>query len=124
MKIYHCQINRAVCILQKLEELILSCLKKTEEFDVTSIAFAALGTGLLRYPAEIVGECFINAVKQYCEKSPKTKLTSVYALAYHKDEQTKKVNIGPVMTKGLSLLYLSSFASFYLLDFNGYQIFR
>lgn len=68
-------------------------MKKTEEFDVTSIAFAALGTGLLQYPAEIVGECFIKAEKQYCETNPKTKLTAVYVLAYHKDEPTKKVRI-------------------------------
>lgn len=62
-----------------------------EELEHKTIAFSALGTGRLGFPADIVAACFIKAVEQYSKKNPNTKVESVLVLTYGV-EHTQKVS--------------------------------
>ena len=55
------------------------------------MAFCALGTGRLQYPAESVAVCFVNAVTEYCKKTPHSGLRNAMVVAYDKDQKTMQV---------------------------------
>ncbi len=53
-----------------------------------SIAFAAIGTGILRFPRDKVADVYFDEVLTYNEKNPKTKLKDVRFVLYEKDTDT------------------------------------
>lgn len=55
---------------------------------MTSIAFAAIGTGTLRFPRDLVAEIFFDEVVTFSQKNPSTKLKDVRFVLYDKDVQT------------------------------------
>ena len=55
---------------------------------MTSIAFAAIGTGVLQFPRDQVAELYFNEVISYDQKNPKTSLRDVKFVLFHKDAPT------------------------------------
>ena len=44
---------------------IVKCLQEVNKFGMTEVAFPALGTGNLGFPAADVTQCFLQAAKQF-----------------------------------------------------------
>ena len=55
---------------------------------MTSIAFAAIGTGVLEFPRDQVAELYFNEVISYDQKNPRTSLRDVKFVLFHKDAPT------------------------------------
>ena len=72
-------------------EIIDACLVEADALKKETMAFCALGTGLLQYPAECVAECFVKAVTKFCQKMPDNTVTTIFVVAYDKDAKTIKV---------------------------------
>lgn len=49
--------------------MILKCLNEAEKLKAESIAFPAIGTGVLRYPPETVGKVFLEACAEFAESN-------------------------------------------------------
>ena len=58
--------------MQTLEKTVIQCLKVSDEKNVSSIAFPALGAGNLGYPAKVVAKVMINAVENYIQANKVT----------------------------------------------------
>lgn len=56
---------------------------------MTSVAFQALGTGFLGYPANVVATSMFHAVENFDKSQPKTSLRLVNCVVF--DEDTFKV---------------------------------
>ena len=69
------------------------CLMKAVTSGYNSISFPALGTGNLQYPPEMVAQWMIESVIDHCDMFPRSLLTSVNIVVYHKDADTQKVDI-------------------------------
>ena len=82
-------------MFQKLEDTIKTCLEEADSLKAKNMAFCALGTGRLQYPAESVAVCFVNAVTEYCKKKPNSGLRNVMVVAYDKDQKTMQVWVQP-----------------------------
>ena len=59
-----------IFISQKLKDTIEKCLNEAEKLKAKSIAFPAIGTGVLQYPPETVGKVFLEACTDFAEKYP------------------------------------------------------
>lgn len=55
---------------------------------MTSVAFAAIGTGTLRFPRDQVADIYFNEVITYSQKNPATKVKDIRFVLYDKDTQT------------------------------------
>ena len=55
---------------------------------MTSIAFAAIGTGTLRFPRDQVAEIYFDEVLEYSQKNPSTKVKDVRFVLYDKGTST------------------------------------
>lgn len=55
---------------------------------MTSIAFAAIGTGVLQFPRDQVADLYFDEVVSYDQKNPKTSLRDVRFVLFHKDAPT------------------------------------
>lgn len=73
---------------QTLKDLLTKCLKEAERQNMTSIAFAAIGTGTLRFPRDQVAEIYFDEVIAYSQKNPSTKVKDVRFVLYDKDTLT------------------------------------
>ena len=73
---------------QILKDLLTKCLKVAEKNNMTSIAFAAIGTGTLRFPRDQVAEIYFDEVIAYSQRNPTTKVKDVRFVLYDKDTLT------------------------------------
>ena len=71
--------------------MLTKCLELAEKLAVLSIAFPAIGTGLLRYPPEDTAKCFYDAAVEFARKHPKGCLKMIKLVVYTEDSFTKKV---------------------------------
>ena len=55
---------------------------------MTSIAFAAIGTGILQFPRDQVADIYFDEVMSFSQKHPKSSLTDVRFVLYDKDTPT------------------------------------
>lgn len=97
-------LNDAFCVLQTLEDIILSCLKKTEELGLKSITFPAIGTGGFGFPKDIVSKLMFDVVFQFSSIHSCRMLQEVHFLLHPKD--TGNIQVVLLRTK-LSVGYCS-----------------
>ncbi|KAL9974244.1 hypothetical protein ACROYT_G011259 [Oculina patagonica] len=74
--------------VEVLKRLLTKCLEKADNQNMESIAFAAIGTGILQFPRDKVAEVYFDEVITYNEKNPKTTLKDVRFVLYEKDADT------------------------------------
>ncbi|XP_071142211.1 macro domain-containing protein lmo2759-like [Mytilus edulis] len=60
-----------------LQMFIAMCLKKASDLNMTSIAFPAIGTGILNFPVDIVAKTMFEIVLLYKEKAPDSSIKNV-----------------------------------------------
>lgn len=73
---------------QVLKRLLKKCLEEADNENMESIAFAAIGTGNLKFPREQVAKIYFDEVITYNQKNPKTTLKDVRFVLYEKDADT------------------------------------
>ena len=61
------------------------CLKEAEERKLSSIAFPALGTGILGYPPCLMAKTMFDAVEEYQKTNPKYLKTVHFVLFQDKE---------------------------------------
>ena len=76
-----------------MKYFITRCLTEANDMHLKTIAFPALGTGNLGYPKKLVAEVMFDTVRSFGELQPKTRVTDVFFVLYHGDQETVKVNI-------------------------------
>lgn len=70
-----------------------NCLSLAETKKLKSIAFPALGTGNLGYPANVVAAKLFDTVEKYLSKNPNGSLEEVRFVIYQNDHETIKVSM-------------------------------
>ena len=84
------------------EELILylavmNALKAAENYNLSSIAFPALGCALFRVPEDICAKVSLKAVRDYCQSSPQSSLKHVvFTLLVSSSQQVFKETVSEV----------------------------
>ncbi|KAK3598397.1 hypothetical protein CHS0354_019800 [Potamilus streckersoni] len=73
-----------------LHELMKKCLDECEKGGFTSIAFPALGTGILNYPRHIVAKEMFQHIYTYSRDNPSSSIKEVRFVVYQKDQSTIK----------------------------------
>lgn len=73
------------CFLQILEDIINSCLKKTEELGLNSIAFPAIGTGGFGFPKTLVSVLMFDVVFKFSSSHARKTLQEVVFFLSPKD---------------------------------------
>ncbi|KAM9287600.1 protein mono-ADP-ribosyltransferase PARP14 isoform 2-T2 [Morus bassanus] len=71
--------------LKTLEDIINSCLEKTEELGLNSITFPAIGTGGFGFPKHIVSKLMFDVVFQFSSRCTRKTLQDVHFLLNPKD---------------------------------------
>ncbi|XP_045190048.2 uncharacterized protein LOC123547196 [Mercenaria mercenaria] len=71
--------------LQELESLLSKCLESANDTGFHSIAFPALGTGLLKYPADKVAYTTLQCIEDFSNGNSSTSLQYVNIIIYHRD---------------------------------------
>ena len=74
---------------------MLRCLELADQRGMTSIAFPALGTGMLGFPADVVAKHLYTCIDEYESKHPETGISSMFLVVYPGDTATIKVIITP-----------------------------
>ena len=70
-----------------MRDIIHKCLMKCDELKASVIAFPALGTGNLKYPARVVADIMINTITDYIkENKSTTHIETVKVVIYAKDD--------------------------------------
>lgn len=64
------------------------CLKEGDRRNAKSIAFAAIGTGTLRFPRDQVAKIYFDEVVSFSKRNPTTKLKDIRFVLYDKDTPT------------------------------------
>ena len=87
-----------------------------------SIAFPALGTGNLKYPADEVAKAMIEAMIEYTQKNPNSCIKDVKIVIYSQDVQTQQVRqtfiYFPIGTENNEVyIYSASWDAFYCVIF-------
>ncbi|NXY72092.1 PAR15 polymerase, partial [Glareola pratincola] len=98
--------------LKILEGIIHSCLQKTEELGLNSIAFPAIGTGGFGYPKTLVSELMFDTVFKFSSSHARKTLQEVHFLLSPKDVDNIQVVL--LRTK-LPILEKKCFEVFFLL---------
>ncbi|XP_060577021.1 protein mono-ADP-ribosyltransferase PARP14-like isoform X2 [Ruditapes philippinarum] len=68
-----------------LETLLKKCIKCASDNNCESIAFPALGTGLLKYPADKVAHWTLQYVEDFSNSTPNTSLKYVNIIVFYQD---------------------------------------
>ncbi|KAK6183395.1 hypothetical protein SNE40_010884 [Patella caerulea] len=91
--IYHCNLPeyQKDTSMKVLKESILKCLQQAEKDGIISIAFPAIGAGILKYPREEVANNLFEIVHEYGENNPTTTLTDVVFVMYRDDQDVIQV---------------------------------
>ena len=66
----------------------MKCLQEADKKNMTSIAFAAIGTGILQFPRDKVADIYFDEIMSYNQKHPNTSLEDVRFVLYDKDLPT------------------------------------
>jgi hypothetical protein len=75
-------------VFQTLIDFVNRCLERGDELQISSIAFPALGTGFLHFPANIVVRRLLQCVKDFEMTHKSTSLTDVRFIVFPKDTTT------------------------------------
>ena len=62
-----------------------------------SIAFPAVGTGYLQFPAGVVAQVMFEEVKSFSATSPQTSISSILFVVYESDNETLNVSDAAVI---------------------------
>ena len=62
-----------------------SILTEASKKGVMSLAFPAIGTGILAFPADVVATVLFDVVDNFSMKNPGTSITEVKFVVYEKD---------------------------------------
>jgi len=81
--------------VQVLRQLINTTLTMAATDSLTSVAFPALGTGYLQFPAGLVALALFEEVKSFSGSSPQTSVTSILLVVH--DSDTKTLNVSLVL---------------------------
>ncbi|OPL33588.1 hypothetical protein AM593_08322, partial [Mytilus galloprovincialis] len=76
--------------IKELEKFVMECLSTASKHKCSSIAFPAMGTGKLRYPAGLVAKSLYKCVEEFSLQNPKSVITEVLFVVYDKDHDTVK----------------------------------
>ena len=68
-------------------------LREVHQRSLRSIAFPAIGTGQLGYPAKVVAAVAIGEILKFSLNNPQTTLRDVRFVVYPKDTKTIQVNV-------------------------------
>lgn len=72
--------------------MVMGCLRMAASRKHRSIAFPALGTGVLEYPEGDVAKAMIEAMVEYAENNPHTPITDVKIILYSGNKLIQKVS--------------------------------
>jgi len=81
----------SICV-QVMRQLISTTLTMVAADGLTSIAFPALGTGYLQFPAGLVARAVFEELKSFSGSSPQTSVTSILLVVHDSDTDTLKVS--------------------------------
>lgn len=81
------------CVLQTLEDVINSCLKKTEELGLQSIAFPAIGTGGFQFPNLLVSKLMFDVVLKFSSSHARKTLQEVHFFLNPPDADNIQVDL-------------------------------
>ena len=70
------------------------CLDQLDKDQLTSIAFPAIGTGVLGFPRPKVAEIFFEEVTSFLKSHPQSPINDVRFVAYDKDQATVVAFLG------------------------------
>ncbi|XP_061165012.1 protein mono-ADP-ribosyltransferase PARP15-like [Saccostrea echinata] len=73
---------------QTLTDLVTKCLERGDHLHINSIAFPALGTGFLQFPAKIVVCRLLQCVKDFEMRHKSTNVTDIRFVIFPKDTKT------------------------------------
>ncbi|XP_009471885.1 PREDICTED: poly [ADP-ribose] polymerase 14-like [Nipponia nippon] len=73
--------------LKTLEDIINSCLKKTEELGLNSITFPAIGTGGFGFPKTVVSKLMFDVVFKFSSSRTQKTLQEVHFLLHPRDKE-------------------------------------
>ncbi|CAC5392514.1 Protein mono-ADP-ribosyltransferase PARP15 [Mytilus coruscus] len=74
--------------IKVFETFIMNCLHTADKKGFRSIAFPAMGTGNLNYPRDLVAKHMYKCVDDFSSKNPKSTITEVFFVLYHRDHLT------------------------------------
>ncbi|KAG8508533.1 LOW QUALITY PROTEIN: Protein mono-ADP-ribosyltransferase PARP14 [Galemys pyrenaicus] len=77
--------NNSASAQKVMEDLIRTCLEKTESLSSKSIAFPAIGTGNLGFPKSVFAKLIISEVLKFSSQNPATTLQEVHLLLHPQD---------------------------------------
>ncbi|KAL4232423.1 E3 ubiquitin-protein ligase dtx3l [Mactra antiquata] len=97
-KVFHVTLDKYMQLgvkekdcIQNIRYLVKKCLERTSKFGLESIAFPALGTGVLHYPVDLVCTAMFESVEEYRMNNPKTSLRLVQFIIYPKNVSVLEV---------------------------------
>ncbi|KAK3598155.1 hypothetical protein CHS0354_013664 [Potamilus streckersoni] len=80
--------------LKLMKTFVKNCLKQADKTGFHSMAFPALGTGNLRFPADEVGKLILQCIQNFGKKRPKTSLKDIALVVFPSDiTNIKAVNL-------------------------------
>ncbi|VDI13260.1 Hypothetical predicted protein [Mytilus galloprovincialis] len=65
-----------------LFSFVTKCLTEANKYGSESIAFPALGTGILKFPSDIAASIFIKATQDFLHSHPRTSITDIRVVVY------------------------------------------
>ncbi|XP_056008510.1 protein mono-ADP-ribosyltransferase PARP14-like, partial [Ostrea edulis] len=74
-----------------MQSFIRKCLEKAHEYQYSSLAFPALGTGNLSFPSKVVAEIAKETIEEFEGAHETTTIKTIAFIIYVKDEDTFKV---------------------------------
>ena len=73
--------------------MIIKCLDEAERLQVNSIAFPAMGTGVLGYPPETVGKVFLETCVEFAGLELDRTVDTIKLVIFPANDTTKTVRI-------------------------------
>ncbi|KAK3589891.1 hypothetical protein CHS0354_015917 [Potamilus streckersoni] len=71
--------------IELMKTFVLNCLKQADQSGLKSMAFPALGTGNLQFPADEVGKLMVRCIESFGKKTPNTSLKDISLVVYPSD---------------------------------------
>lgn len=73
-------------------KFVAECMERANQSGHKSVAFAAMGTGGMKYPAAMVAKNMYSEVRKYSRGHPNCSIKKVHFVLYPKDKETIKVH--------------------------------
>ena len=77
--------------LQALYDIMMKCLVEADMWNTRRLAVPALGTGLLKYPADKVATIMFQCIQEFSSQNPASHLNTVSILVHSSDTSSYKV---------------------------------